>query len=155
MFDLFIVLLVQSLLMLVLVLPIIFPFSGKRHWISQIFIVVVSIVVAREHLSSLYYMCDVSTSYGAGHGLGHIFFTYYTFILLAVFTFNIVMRFIRSSFKVNFVDFLIIAILTMTTLHVSKLYEHLSGEGGCEKIEPLATFMFVYPKEIELSKGEN
>ena len=149
MLDLIIILLAQSFGMLLVVLPIIFPFSGKKNWISQLFIFVVSIFVLREHLSSLYYRCDVSNAYGAGHGLGDIIFAYYTFLLLALFAFNIVMRFVRSSFKVNLVDVLIVIMLTVTTMHVSKLYEHPDWEGGCERIEPLASFMLVYSKEKE------
>ena len=147
MLNLIFVLLAQSLAMLVLVLPIIFPFSTKKNWISQLFMLVVSLVLVRKHLSSLYYRCDASNDYAAGHGFGDIIFTYFTFLILATFVFNIVMRFVRSKFKVNFMDVAIVLVLAFTTWQISNLYEHPEWEGRCEKIEPMARLFLITPKE--------
>ena len=138
MFEIIWVLLVMSFIVLILVLPIIFPFSKIKRWVSQLFMFVVYVYLLREYLRELYFLCNVDNKVSAGVSFGIGIFQIFVWVVFATFSFNIFVSFYRRRYKVNYIDIFLLILFVLTPFYIESIYEF-----GCKQLEPLGNILFV------------
>jgi len=126
-----------SFAMLLLVLPIIFPFTKVKRWVSQLLMVVVYGLFITVYIDNLYKHCDSSRVIGFFDEIGIGFIAWYGVVALLVFIFNIVVSWIKRGHKIIVLDLLLLIVLMATPFYLNYLAESLHLEQGCEKFEPL------------------
>ena len=129
--------LVISFAMLLLVLPIIFPFTKVKRWVSQLLMLVIYVLFITVYIDSLYKHYDTSKVIGFFDEVGVGFVAWYGVVALLVFTFNIVVSWIKRGHKVIVLDLLLLIVFMTTPFYLNYLAESLHLEQGCEKFEPL------------------
>ena len=143
MFEIIWVLLVMSFIVLILVLPIIFPFSKIKRWVSQLFMFVVYVYLLREYLRELYFLCDVDNKVSAGAAFGIVIFQIFAWVVFATFVFNIFVSFYRRRYKVNYIDIFLLILFVLTPFYIESISVNLHYEFGCKQLEPLGNILFV------------
>jgi len=129
--------LIVSLGMLLLVLPIIFPFTTVKRWVSQLLMIVIYVLFVIVYIDNLYVHCDTSRVIGFFDEIGIGFVAWYGVVALLVFIFNIVVSWVKRGYKIIVLDLLLLIVFMTTPFYLNYLAESLHLEQGCEKFEPL------------------
>ena len=128
--------LIVSFAMLLLVLPIIFPFTKVKRWVSQLLMVVIYGAFVSLYIESVEMHCDNNRVIGFFDEIGIGLVAWYGLAALLVFIFNIVVSWIRRGHKVMVLDLVLLILFLATPFYLNALAQNLHIEKGCEKFEP-------------------
>ena len=128
--------LIVSFAMLLLVLPIIFPFTKVKRWVSQLLMVVIYGAFVSLYIESVEMHCDNNRVIGFFDEIGIGLVAWYGLAALLVFIFNIVVSWIKRNHKIIFLDLVLLILFLGTPFYLNALAQNLHIEKGCEKFEP-------------------